>query len=389
MKRLGVREHAALASAILLLVAAVYAYRDRYAFMTAPLDAWFWDAKVFLAGGQILAAGGNPYATYVLRDPFPLPFVSPPAFAHLLGVTAAWCGPGLLDALVFGHLVSLIAVPLMLSRWFLGPGWTEAALGYGLLLGGFGAWGVTTLLAGNFGSTLYLLVFAGLGYQVATGQWLPFHLAVIAACQVKFPYALFWAIPVMVNGWDWHELLNCLIAAALATAPYALSALVEPGVFAIWMDRLARQVYAGDVGISVYGATWSRAVPTSCLPIVAHGVAMVGAFLLVLTDKTRGPMRLASIIVLVIAANPRMKEYDIAFATIPASALYLAVLAPANASDRLKALAIGVVLAMMVVLLKVDRAPLIGPYAYALGLIGALASLRFARKPPAVQPALA
>lgn len=357
---------------------ALYVLINRFGDLPAPFGAsLFWDARVFAEGGKAVAAGRDPYPGFVWLSPFDLPFISAPAVAHALGFAYQILGPGLFWLLVASHAAAIVVTPLILTRLFLGKDWIDAALGYALFVCGLGAWGVTTILAGNFGATLYLLIFLGLARGLKDGNWLWFHIAVAVACQVKPPYALFWAIPVLVNGWSWPRLKQSVIAAAAAAAPFLLSYLFDPAFFQAWLDGLNRQVQVGDAGFSVYGAVFSLVWPdvTSVTPIIVHALACAAVGLFLLFDKTTGLPKAAALIVFAIFANPRMKEYDMAFAAIPLAALYLDALAPAGSDARRKALAIGALVALTAVTLKADHAPLIGGFVYAAVMAGAIFTL--------------
>jgi hypothetical protein len=94
-------------------------------------------------------------------------------------------------------------------------------------------------------------------------------------------------------------------------------------------------------------------------------------------------LRLAALIVLAELANPRMKEYDLAFATIPAAALYLTALAPVGSGVWRRAFALAVLTALALAMLKASHLPHVGAYIYAAVLVGAILTLSF--KPRAAE----
>jgi hypothetical protein len=269
---------AQLLAAAVLFAVAVYIVHNRYGFIHDWGQAFFWDSRVFAVGGMDMAAGQDPYITDVWAVPFPLPFISPPTFAGILGLIAGVLHGGVFWLFAGLHIVSLALTPWLLTRLFLGRGVTDTVFGYALFLGGFGAYGVTTALAGNFGSTLYLAIFAAMAHGLRTGRWLAFHIAVGCACQVKMPYALFWAIPVMQGGWDWAQLRNAAFAAAAAAIPYVVSYAADPAFFHAWLGALGREVARYDVGLSTYGAVYDGQTPPAggALPMLAH-LAVAGA----------------------------------------------------------------------------------------------------------------
>jgi hypothetical protein len=370
---------AQLGAAVAQFAVAVLVFQSRYGHIRDPLGApLFWDSKVLMAGGLEMAQGRNPYLHLVWHAPFPLVFVSPPALALVLGATARVLREHLFDVLAVSHVVALIVTPLVLTRQFLGRTWTDIAFGYGLFVCAFGAWGVTTIVSGNFGSTLYLLIFMALFHALRTSRWMAFHIAVAFACQVKLPFALFWAVPVMRDSLNWTQLRHAVIAASVATIPFAISYLAAPAFFAGWLAALAQQVSIGDAGYSMYGVVFSKVWldTRSLLPLVAHSLVGAGLLVFLLLDRTRGQLRVAALIVFIILANPRMKEYDIAFATIPAAILYLTAMAPAGSSAPRRAWAIAALLGLTVFILKAYRTPAVGAFIYVACLIGAILSLR-------------
>jgi hypothetical protein len=164
----------------------------------------------------------------------------------------------------------------------------------------------------------------------------------------------------------------------VAALAYGLSYLLDPEFFHDWLGALARQVQSGDIGFSMYGAVFRRIGQdlTSPAPMIAHVLACgaLGLFLFVL-DRTTGKLKLAALITFAILANPRMKEYDIAFAAIPVGALYLAAFAPEGADAWRRALGVGAVALIMIALLKGDQLPLIGPFIYVIAMGGAILTL--------------
>jgi hypothetical protein len=378
------------ASIFILTACAIYVYCSRYGHLQELIDrdgwlnVWFWDAKVFANGGEHVAFGRNPYTELPHDIPYhKLPFISAPVVARFLGGLYILLGTHLNTALQLAHLVAIVAAPLILTRLFLGKTWSDAALGYALFLAGIGAFGVTTVIAGNFGAVLYLAIFAGLAHGLTKKNWFWYHIALILAVQVKFPYALLWIVPVLVNGWSWAELRNSIVAALAAAVILAVTSYIDPVYFRSWIDALTIQVNGtGDLGFSIFGVTrWMVGLDVqSILPYALHIAFCLPLLVFLMLDPTKGPMKAAALVVFAILANPRMKEYDIAFATIPTATLLLHAFARYAPRPHKTAIALAGLLATMLIDLKLDR--LIDAYVYPLTMALAVLSLWVIRNDP-------
>jgi hypothetical protein len=99
-------------------------------------------------------------------------------------------------------------------------------------------------------------------------------------------------------------------------------------------------------------------------------------------------LRVAALVTFAIVANPRMKDYDIAFAAIPVGALFYHVMASSTDSALRRAVAVGVVTTIALILLKIDRLPVPGDYVFVLTAVAAIVSLAFARRAADAAPGL-
>lgn len=382
----------ALAAAAIMVGGALVVFFNRYSHLVKRLPGvLLWDSNVFAAAGRMVAQGLNPYLAPVIDNPSPLPFISAPQVAIVLGGLAHVMGPALYALLTLCHIAALILTPLILSRLFLGKDWKDAALGYGLFACGLGAFGVTTIIAGNFGATLYLAIFAALIPGLRENKWLYFHIAVAIAAQVKPPYVLLWIVPILVNGWSWKQVRASTIAGAAALVPFVAAYLIDAAYFNDWLGALSRQVASGDYGFSAYGGVirFDKSLQDSDLPMIVHALVCVSIFVFVQRDKTTGGLKASALVAFALLANPRMKEYDIAFAAIPVASLYLAAFAPAGADAQRRALAIGLILVITGVMLLADNLPLIGPFVYTIAVSAAILSLAFRPRVVSAIPAAA
>lgn len=370
-----------------LALCAIYVYLRRYGYLQelieqdGLLNVWFWDARVFADAGEHVANGRNPYLQPGQEIPYlSLPFISAPIVARTLGALYNVFGPHLNAMLQLAHIAAIVFAPLMLSRLFLGKSWSDAAFGYGLFFTGIGAFGVTTFIAGNFGAVLYLAIFAALAHAMTKKNWLWYHLALIVAVQVKFPYALLWIVPVLVNGWSWREARNSVLACLAAALLLAVTSALDPVFLRSWLTALSHQVnVTGDFGFSFFGITSDLLGPDyGAVPYMVHIAICAPLLVFLLLDPTKGPMKAAALVAFAILANPRMKEYDIAFVAIPVSALLLHAFARYAPAPYRASIAVAAVVAVMLVDLKVDR--LIADYAYPLTIGLGILSLAVIRQ---------
>jgi len=394
LRRRALDDWARWASCLALLACAVY-ISDRYTFLRPAFEQHsfyqvvLWDSQVFVNAGAAVAEGRDPYIFPAITVPFEQPFFSAPAVAATLGLLYSIFGPGLEFLLKLGHLAAVILAPLILTRTFIGRSGSAAAWGYGLFAAGIGGYGVTTIIAGNFGALLYLAIFAAMARGLSAGKWFWFHVALAVAVQVKPPYGLFWLVPILTNGWSWRQALHAAAAVAAAAAVFLVSYLLNPAMFREWLEALIRGVEgANDVGYSVYGAT-RRVIgmnADSILPQVLHVGMCAALFVFLLLDKTKGAMKAAALVAFAILANPRMKGYDVAFAVIPVAGLAYAVLVPASGAEARRAAAVGAITLGMIAWLRADQVPILGRYNYALAVAAGIVCLAYLRPSAAEAP---
>ncbi|RYZ11624.1 MAG: hypothetical protein EON61_09790 [Alphaproteobacteria bacterium] len=377
---------AAIAAAAILFACAYIAFVNRFGFVIPMLpEGMFWDSAVFAAAGEQVSQGINPYFEPVIDFPFTLPFISAPQVAAGLAGLSSILGPALFPLLALCHIAALLITPLLLTRLFLGKSWQEALLGYGLVACFLAAAGVTAIVAGNFGMFLYLAIFAAMIPGLRDRKWIWFHIAVAVAVQIKPPYGLLWIIPVLANGWSWKQFQHAAIAAAASTIPYAAAFVIDRPFFDDWLGSLARQVGFGDHGDAPYGAVINLdpGLQNGPVPMLVHVAVCLPLLIFLMLDRTRGMRKVAALVAFAILANPRLKEYDLAFATIPVAGLYLSLLLKDVQATtgfnyvRNRAIGIALLVALSVFMLRADRIPLIGPFMYSIVIIGAILTLAY------------
>lgn len=377
LERQVAAHRAELAASALMALGALAVFYVRH---FSANELYFGDSEVFAEAARHMANGANPYTdTAIAYRGGGLPFITAPMIAVLLGLFAALLGPGLYWLLVASHIVAIVGAPLLQARLFLGRAPGAVGFGYAAFFCGLGAFGVTTLVSGNFGASLHFAIIAALAHGLRSGRWGWFHVVIAAACLVKPPYAIFWIVPVMYNGWNWRAAGHAALAAVGVGLMFLISYLANPALFADWLASLDQQVAGtGDYGHSVYGLMAWRMFfidhGYSFTPVLAHATVMGALLLFLLFDNTRGLRKVAALVVLAVLANPRMKEYDAAFAAIPVAALYIWALGPSGAVAQRGFAALGVAI-LYLVLIYADHAPLIGPFVYVIAMAGAVLSL--------------
>jgi hypothetical protein len=382
----------ALLATVICAACAFVAFNNRWGYVVPLLPgALFWDANVFASAGHEIAQGIDPYLGPAIQNPFQLPYVCAPQVSVVLGALSSLLGPALFPLLALLHIAALIGAPLILTRLFIGKAWPDAALGYGLFACGLGAFGVTTIIAGNFGAVLYLAIFAAMIPGLRENKWLWFHIAVAVAAQVKPPYVLLWIVPVLVNGWSWKQLRHAVIAGTATLVPYVVAYLFDRTHFNEWLASVANQFAIGDYGFSPYGGVLrvDKTLIDGPVPMIVHALVCAPLGLFLLFDRTKGTFKAAALIVFAILANPRMKEYDLSFAVIPVVGLYLAALVPQAGDAKRRALGIGLVLVLTLVMLRADQIPVLGPFTYTIAIAAAILSRAYRRpaSPPIVTQA--
>lgn len=387
---------------VVLCGAAAYVGWSRYAYLQSEVAAHGvvatlgWDAELFANAAERVARTGEAYSAPAGSKPAN-GFVSPPLVMAGLGYLHGWFGAALGPLLKALHGLA-VAIGIGWSvRQFLRPSWAMAAFGAALFCAGLDGYGVTTLLAGNVGSLAYVAIFAALARGIGAGRWGWFHVVVGLATLLKPPFATFWVVPVLANGLDWRQARFAGLAAIAAVAAYIGHYLLAPELTHAWLRAVQAQFEGiGDYGLSVYGATRHAfgLGQTSPIPYLAQIAVVLALLVLLLRSKARGPERLAALVVFAIVANPRMKEYDVAYASIPAAAAFLACLVPVGSGAKRRAAGVVTITLGMLVLLKLHRTPYVNYFGVvvvaALAVVaGALAPARGGRllgelTPPAV-----
>jgi hypothetical protein len=292
------------------------------------------DLKVYQAAIDAFAGGGDPYRPAQTGHARGLFFTAPP-FVWLLFKTAAHSAlkPVFGSVLLAADAISITALPVILSRLFLGPGVGRIALGAAFFFTAFDGAGFFTGLVINNGTPLYALIAVALVPAVTRGKWLGFHIAVALATAFKPFYAAFWLVPLLAEGPGARQWAASAAGLAVAAATYIAPVFTAPKLMAAWLHALARQtVGQGLLGDNLLGAVASQpaARHSPLAPYEAQlalSAVLVGAALML--GRIERPRRIAALVLIAVFLNPRAMRYDLSTAAIP----LLAVAAGALSRD--------------------------------------------------------
>ena len=297
------------------------------------------DLPAYQSAIRAFAAGHDPYQAAEVRRAQGLPFIAPP-FVWLL---YKWAAHSPLKS-AFGWIlaiagdVSVAALPIILSRLFLGPGPGRIALGAGFFFTAFFGAGFFTALVMNNGTPLYALIAAGLIPAVTRGRWLAFHLAMALATAFKPFYAAFWLVPLLADAEARRQWRTFALGVGAAAMAYVVPLLAAPRLMAAWLRTLTGQMVGVDrLGDNLLGAMAAgRHAPLA--PYEAQ--AVLSAVLLgeaLLLDRLDRRRRIAGLLLAAVFLNPRAMRYDLCFAAIPLLAIVCGA-APSATTQALWAL---------------------------------------------------
>lgn len=283
------------------------------------------DAHVYSRALSRFNRGLDPYAKDKLY------FVYAPIFlkaqnmlSHLLSHRGAW---GVYLLLL---TVATLSVPLLLSYW-LKVEWLSPAVCLVLFALQPYLLAQEILLTGNLSPILYAAGFATGLLGLKRNRWLPFYAVVVVASLIKLPFLAMLLVPLFCSK---RQLLAVCISVALTDAAYFAQQIWEPALYTGFRHALSAQIFErADVGFGVLRPLLylGHHVPilTPTVATCIHLLLFVALFASLWSSRGLrhspefGKIWLATLIVLVIAANPRMKEYDACMAFLPE--LYLAI----------------------------------------------------------------
>jgi hypothetical protein len=283
------------------------------------------DLPAYQSAINAFAAGRDPYLIASMHNGHSLPFIGPPFVWELYKLAAhRGLSPIFSSLLLAADVISVMAIPAILSRLLLGPGLGRTMLGAGFFFAAFGGSGIFTALVINNGTPLYALIALGMVPAVTGGRWWAFHLAVALATAFKPFYAAFWIVPLLAESGRTRQWAPTLIAFTAAAMTYVVPMLRAPKLMSEWTHSLLRTVGARQVGDNLFGAITSEPLARHepWAPYAAHAVfsaLLLGACLRL--GKLHRTHRIAALTLVAVFLNPRAMRYDLSTAAVPLLAL--------------------------------------------------------------------
>jgi hypothetical protein len=283
----------------------------------------FWDAHVYASAIHAFANGGDPYALSSYFN-----FVYPPIFLK----TAALLSP--IFPLHSGWYIYLtlnsaavLAIPIILSRFYLRSSWLTPALAVGLFLFSPLLTAEIALLSGNISSLLYAVVLAAGIPGIRRNRWLLFYLAVICASLIKLPFLALLLLPLFLGN---RQTVFSIVAAAVVLLEMFFERLLLPAQYKAFLQSVVAQVVIRrDAGFGLFPHLLRVArylpVPPVKFAIFAHitiTLAVVLCFWLLRKKREAALCEgvwVATILIVAVLANPRLLTYDADIAILPAT----------------------------------------------------------------------
>lgn len=301
------------------IAAAPFLYRRAWLFLRAP----FWDAHIYASAIMQFRRLGSPYAI-----PHQLPFIYPPSFA-MAGNQLAWIlGPRLGWALfLFFHFASVIAIPFILARYYLPQlgRWQSFAL----YLLAPGLLNVEIFFGANIASLCYCVCFAAAIPGLARNTWTWFYIAVLAAGSIKITFLALLLLPLFAGQ---RQILRSGVVTAVTFCGYLSQKMFFPRLYGEFQTALTSQTFAArNYGIAPFGAVANLLHHFHRDGFLIPGavqilfVAILLSLLWVVHSHVpaRSGYWLAVLLIVISLVNPRMFDYDIGTAIVPAYFLLL------------------------------------------------------------------
>jgi hypothetical protein len=283
----------------------------------------FWDAHVYANAIHTFVNGGDPYALSSYFN-----FVYPPIFlkiaaflSHFFFFHSGWYIYLTLNS------AAVLAIPIILSRFYLRSSWLTLPLAVGLFLFHPLLTAEIALLSGNISNLLYAVILAAGIPGIRRNRWLLFYLAVICASLIKLPFLALLLLPLFLG--NRQTVFSIVTAAAVLLEMFFERLLLSTQYKAFLQSVVAQVVFRHDTGFGLFTHLLRVAgylpVPPVEFALFAHitfTLALV-LFLWFLRKKREASLSegvwIATILIVAILANPRMLTYDVDIAILPAT----------------------------------------------------------------------
>jgi hypothetical protein len=286
--------------------------------------AFFWDARVYARAIATWRAGGDPY----LFDPAALPFANPPLFLKSV-VWLSYLFPGHLGWYVYlaALIAATFAIPWLLARFYVRSEWMTPVVALAVFALQPRFMVERMMMSGNVATLLYAPILISGIPGLRRNRWALFYLTITLAAVAKPAFLALLILPLLAGS---RQLLQSAVTAVCVFAVYILQRLTMPRLFLAFRDALYVQlVEKHDAGAGMYGHFLELGGRVALVrgPVrasIAHfAVVAILAGALFLLRKGRDlpaveKLWVPALIVMAILADPRLQDYDIDIAVVPA-----------------------------------------------------------------------
>jgi hypothetical protein len=292
-------------------------------------DPWAEDLPVYTQAIHAWLAGHNPYNASLA----PLYFLYPPPFLFLAGWISHLVPQGWGATLyVIFTVLALIAIPLILARFFFRQPWLSPLFALLLFFASPRFTGIQALRTMNVASLIYCAAFLAAIPGLKRGRWEWFYLAVFMAAIIKITFLPLLLIPLLAGKRQWMGSILCgsaVVATNLAEM-FFLPELYRGYLWSLQQGILGRQAFGyGIFGVMAHHKYWERGGTGVASYIVAAAVALlVVALMFYLRQRLARAQDLAAngawlglTVIAVILVNPRQMQYDMDVAVFAAFVL--------------------------------------------------------------------
>lgn len=284
----------------------------------------FWDTRTYADAMHRWSIGADPYHQ---RGNL---FVYPPIFLIVANLIRN-AMPGWLrwPAYAVCYISAFCLTAIVMVRGVARQRWMGIALGTSLLIAAPDLIGVGALLSGNISLLCYALAIPLALWGLRTTRWAYFYVAIFLVAQIKITFLILLMIPPLTSSGQYRK---CLVCAASVLTSYWAQREAMPSLFGHFVEALNRQTYAGSIeddGLSLFH--FARRLNEhfhgpGYAPVLAQLMFTAGVFGCLLVLKSRKHLAaentwLCLVFLAAILCNPRMKEYDLIIAVLPAYAL--------------------------------------------------------------------
>ena len=264
---------------------------------------YFHDFEVYLNAIKVLNNSGNPYFNII-----ELPYLYPPIISKMLD---------LFNQSIFSFLYLSIYIIIIFLVYIISEKNFKTSLLISLGVGGIL---IKSLLTGNISNIFYLLIIASIIYYYKNENFLPYYIAVLFMSMIKFNFIVLFFLPIIISQQRKKEFLKLSIFTSFLSLIYIYQYFFMNMEFLDFINTLKfyNLTGVGDRGNSIFVyLNYKLEIDLFISALIHLSIFAALLFLLVSKrDKIDPKIFLASILILLIFINPRLKLYDIAFGIV-------------------------------------------------------------------------